>query len=258
LHHADLSSVDHAVIVAGHAVLRVSYLKKASFNDIGWYLLPYQTNRGFPGIIRSHIQKGIELATQDSKSLLLFSGGQTRRDVGPLSEGLSYYLVANFYKWFSEDLLPFVYVEEFAKDSYENLLFSLCRFKEVTNHYPSRITVVGFDFKSYRFTELHRKAIHFPKENFTYVGLEPLHRNFDHQQAKLGEHIAVQEFIKDMYGCRDENLVVKKKKRNPFSRTTPYELACPELKPLLRWCNSAIFDSPEILPWNNNGKNNKI
>lgn len=249
---SDLSSVDHVVIVAGHAVVRVSSLKSAAYNDNGWYLLPYQRDRGFPGIITSHIQKGIDIASKDRNSLLLFSGGQTRKDVGPISEGLSYYLVSQINHWIPESLLPYVYLEEYAKDSYENLLFSLCRFKEATNRYPSRVTVVGFDFKSYRFTELHREAIRFPKENFTYVGLHPKNRKFDHNQAKLGEHVAVQEFIKDMYGCRDENLVVKKKKRNPFYRTTPYEQACPELKPLFRWCESGIFDSPEILPWNKN------
>ena len=43
---------------------------------------PYQLDQGYPSIIKSHVQKGIEIAKADSDSLLLFSGGQTRRDTG--------------------------------------------------------------------------------------------------------------------------------------------------------------------------------
>jgi hypothetical protein len=38
-------------------------------------------------------------------------------------------------------------VEDYARDSFENLLFSICRFKEVTGNYPARVTVVGYTFK---------------------------------------------------------------------------------------------------------------
>jgi hypothetical protein len=68
-------------------------------------------------------------------------------------------------------ILERVVSEEFARDSYENLLFSLCRFFEMTGQYPEKLTVVGFGFKEKRFTDLHRKAIRFPKErcNSTFV-----------------------------------------------------------------------------------------
>jgi len=61
-------------------------------------------------------------------------------------------------------LLERVISEEFARDSYENFLFSLCRFYEITERYPEKITVIGFGFKERRFIDLHRKAIRFPKE----------------------------------------------------------------------------------------------
>jgi hypothetical protein len=38
-----------------------------------------------------------------------------------------------------------------------------------------------------------------------------------------------------MYGCGDAALVQKRALRNPFRRTVPYELACPEMKELLHW-----------------------
>jgi hypothetical protein len=36
-----------------------------------------------------------------------------------------------------------VQTEEFARDSFENLLFSICRFRQVSQKYPERITIVG-------------------------------------------------------------------------------------------------------------------
>ncbi len=239
--------ISHLVIVAGHAVLRLNKLAVADTQDAAWYLLNYQLNQGFPSIIVSHIHRGIELTTNDQEALLIFSGGQTRRDVGPTSEAASYYYVAND-KEMLNSIRSRTYLEEYARDSYENLLFSICRFKEVTGRYPSRITVVGFDFKRQRFIELHRKAIGFPIGNFTYSGVRPTHPNFDHKKSEDGEKNALKSFESDIYACADPTLANKKQIRNPFNRTVPYELACPEMKSLLHWCGPELFNF-EGLPW---------
>lgn len=52
--------------------------------------------------------------------------------------------------------------EEYARDSHENLLFSICRFSEMTGSYPNKITVVGFEFKRKRFEDIHRHSISYP------------------------------------------------------------------------------------------------
>lgn len=41
--------------------------------------------------------------------------------------------------------------EEHARDSFENLLFSVCRFRELTGRYPSNVTVSSLFHKSYLF-----------------------------------------------------------------------------------------------------------
>ncbi len=49
----------------------------------------------FPGEAQSfldHIKLGIQEAAADPEAMLLFSGGQTRREAGPRSEGLSYWV----------------------------------------------------------------------------------------------------------------------------------------------------------------------
>jgi hypothetical protein len=244
----ELNQPEHLVVVAGHAVMRMNKLSIADKSDTGWYLLAYQKDQGFPGTISSHIRKGIELIKTDDSSVLVFSGGQTRRDVGPTSEAASYYYLAEEKKWM-KSLEHRVFLEEYARDSFENLLFSVCRFREITGNYPSRISVVGFDFKGNRFQELHRKAIGFPSSNFTYVGVRTVHPHFDQSKAVRGENVAVQSFTKDLYGCNDPSLFQKRETRNPFRRTVPYELACPEMRDLLHWCGPTLFGGIEDLPW---------
>lgn len=62
--------------------------------------------------------------------------------------------------------------EDDALDSFENLLFSIARFHEYTGHYPFKITVVGFEIKRRRFTELHRAALRWPEDRFHYIGID--------------------------------------------------------------------------------------
>jgi len=211
--------INHLIIVPGHSVLRVEELGSAHYSENSWYLLKYQKQQDFAKIIYSHISKGVELAKWDRTSLLMFSGGQTRKDVGPTSEAASYYYVAKYRKLFddSPNILDRVFLEEHARDSFENLLFSICRFHEVTGHYPKKITMVGFDFKKDRFVKLHRYAIKFPEAQFTYVGIRPVSSGgnghngalstgsgvmvFNHDNAILGEKEVVAAYSSDLYGC---------------------------------------------------------
>jgi hypothetical protein len=62
--------------------------------------------------------------------------------------------------------------ENYALDSYQNILFSIARFHECTGRYPENITVVGYQMKKRRFEELHRAAIRWPKERFHYIGVD--------------------------------------------------------------------------------------
>jgi hypothetical protein len=67
----------------------------------------------------------------------------------------------------------------------KNLLFSICRFNEVVGAYPTKITVVGYTFKAYRFESLHRPALGIEKFNFNYIGIQPdLASKFDLLKAE--------------------------------------------------------------------------
>ena len=129
-------------------------------------------------------------------------------------------------------------------------MFSVCRFKEVTGHYPAKITVVSYSFKERRFKQLHAAAIRWPKEQFHYVGIDPdPSTGFDLQASSEGEQTnSVVPFESDPYGCNSQVLQRKRIDRNPFSRTPPYELTCPEMKILLKYCGPELISSSEV-PW---------
>jgi hypothetical protein len=250
--HGAYVDYDHAVIVVGHAVVKVDEVYHADKEDSAWYLLPYQRQQSFPEIITSHVKKGADIVADDPAALLMFSGGQTRMDVGPMSEAASYYFVAKHKKWLPNNNEdgdhPRSFVEEYARDSFENLLFSLCRFREITSRYPAKVTVVGFDFKGHRFADMHRKALGFPEDKFQYVGIKPASASFDYAKAVRGEEEVERVFLEDPYSCSDA-LESKRHVRNPFKRTVPYDQACPEIELLLHWCGPELFGAQHEVPW---------
>jgi hypothetical protein len=170
-----------------------------------------------------------------------------------------------------------VTTEDAALDSFQNVLFSIARFRELTGAYPSRITVVGHNFKRRRFEQLHRRALRWPELRFAYEGL-PLRNEADEREAATGE---VRSFISshppppwdvfrdsrfdfspfrqlakaytpytgDLYGCHAP-LIQKRAGRNFHLRTHGYHVGAPELRELLEWCpedGTQVFPGP--LPW---------
>lgn len=62
-------------------------------------------------------------------TLLLPKGGKTRGPAGPKSEAESYFFVADHYDWWGKpDLRSRTSTEDFARDSFENIMFSICRY----------------------------------------------------------------------------------------------------------------------------------
>ncbi|KAL6504825.1 hypothetical protein OROHE_023583 [Orobanche hederae] len=233
------------VMVAGHSVYTGSKCEKVD-EENAWYLEPYQKHPGQAATFVEHIQKGVEIAANDDVSLLLFSGGETRKDAGPRSEAQSYWIVAESKQWFGkrESVRGRALTEEHARDSFENLLFSLCRFRELTGTYPHNITVVGYDFKEERFVHLHRSAIRFPEERFFYTGT-PSSQN-SREAALKGEALVTKQFQEDPYGCLG-SLHRKKLGRDPFHRSIPYPNGCPEVEALFRYCGTIPYSG--FLPW---------
>ncbi|PXF42303.1 hypothetical protein BWQ96_07938 [Gracilariopsis chorda] len=244
-----LRALTTLVMVAGHAIYTGLHWEPTSLRDErNWMLEPFQ--QGQVDTFLQHVQRGVQLAANDSSALLLFSGGQTRQYAGPRSEAMTYWMAAQTLNWFgyaSTHVQNRTFAEEYARDSMENLLFSICRFNQLTGTYPRVIKVVGFAFKKYRFTDLHRRAIRFPAHRFKYYGVDP-DKVKGIRGVTAGERAhALGPFAADPYGCNSPVLGSKRRGRNPYLRYHPYPQGCPELSALFRHCGRSIFKGP--LPW---------
>lgn len=269
----------HLIIVPCHGTY--SGLDYAQWKgEENWALEPYfrGTNGAFVQAMVDHIRGGVQiLASEGTRALLIFSGGQTRTQAGPRSEATSYHNVAEangFFGFFDKDaekeevspppspvsprgvveervpafrrhpLYRRVFSEEFARDSYENIIFSICRFHEIVGAYPKEISVVGFEYKRRRFVEFHRAALRFPPNQFHYIGIDMAatakrtHLSDEHNLAVAGE---------DPYFCSAHRKA--RLARNPMRRTIPYygQEACPSLRGFLSYCGTEIYKGP--LPW---------
>ena len=224
----------------------------------------FQGHDGF--LIRAfsqHVKRSIEELRDRGvdESLVIFSGGQTRHGAGPRSEGLSYYVLAEQNQLFGVFPSPVeqenvlnerIFAEEFARDSYENLLFSICRFREITGHYPTKLVVVNWGYKRARFVDLHRLALRWHMADFEYIGIDmrdaaraigkELPEGFD----RLSDANTFERTRTDLYLCAVNKEV--RVERNPQRRVVPYVLSCPEVRGLLTYCGPELFDEKR-LPW---------
>jgi len=132
--------------------------------------------------------------------------------------------------------------EEYARDSFENFLFSICRFREYTNHYPDTIRIVSWAFKEKRY-DLHREALRFPLSRFEFHYTK---QPKDITAAQKGETKTIIAFKNDPYGTTGD-LNKKRTERNPFHRVNPYPISCPEIECLLHHQGPEIYKGE--LPW---------
>jgi hypothetical protein len=229
----------HLILSPGHAVWN---LRDDPYLDASWHLRSYQ--RGEPRYYIEHIRRAVELAAEDAEALLIFSGCYTSAAIGPLNEATGYWMIAERFGWWGRtEARGRSTLEDFARDSFENLLYSICRFREYAGDYPGRITVAGWGFKRARFTELHRAAIRFPAGRFAY---DRVNDPADADSAEAQEAATRRAFAADPYGASGE-LAAKKRERDPLRRQHGYGASCPELAELLRHRGPEIFGGR--LPW---------
>ena len=263
----DNPSLNHAIIVCAHAVWSGKrdfweYLNPDAWVlDDGWSLDENTSINSIRAYMET-LKTGLDLMMHEDhirSSLLIISGGQTRASAGPISEAWSYYQLARYHDWIGN--VQRVILEEYARDSFENLLFSLCRFYEVTGHYPTRVTIISLDIKRARFEDIYRVAIGFPKDSFKFLGI-PLYSslssstlpsssisNVSYPNQSTISFDILNSFLKDPYGCHTPSLIEKRHYRNPFRRRPAYDSTCPHLASLLHYCGPSLYYPSTRLPW---------
>lgn len=236
------SRCSELILVPGHAIYQgCSHGDPAA--DENWVLRPFQKGEG--RLLIEHVRYGVELAAGRSDSLLIFSGGQTRLEAGPYSEATGYWRLASGHDWWGHSGTRWRAVtEEFARDSLENVVYGLCRFRECTGHYPARLVVIGWKFKQRRF-EQYFQALRWP------VGALEYHGPNDPPVAQLAleqERQAIQRFEQFLAG-NAASFLAQREQRNPFRRTPPYALTCPELRSFLLALEQGRWEPPPKFPW---------
>ena len=238
------NKLEKLIIVTCHAIY-VGGDRSCADHDEYWVIRDSQ--KGEPPFYIEHIQFGVGLAASSPNTLLVFSGGQTRVEAGPRSEAQGYWLLADQFAWWQNSKVrDRATTEEFARDSYENMLFGIARFRECSGHYPSSIDIVGWEFKRERF-DFHRQTIRWPEANqcYRYHGVN---NPCNLMASQNGEARTAISFRTDPFGLRKE-VRNKRAERNPFHRQDPYAVSCPELVPLLdrKATEEARFNFQ--LPW---------
>ena len=236
-----LETLDTLIVVPGHAVYvgsepsqsRITANWRGTFEG-------YQENDE-AALYCEHIRTGVLIASRgkEPKSLLVFSGGETRRKAGPYAEAQSYWFLASQNSWFEHpEVEERATTEEYARDSFENLLFSLHRFRQCTGRLPVRVLVCGFSFKSRRY-ELHWRTIFDNEEDkkirlaglklldtqFSYIGVNdpPSYILQGPGGSEEGETKTCQDWESDPFG-EYEPLRIKELERDPYLHFNPYGL----------------------------------
>ena len=253
MNETPIADLQDLILVAGHAPFKkeTEAVPDHPEKDDGWFLQPFQ--RGEPPFYIEHIRRGVILLANNPAALLVFSGGHTRPEAGlRWSEASTYLEIAKHFKWWVPDEFASLRqtvdvhttVESYARDSFENVLFGVCRFQQVVKRYPRNVTVVSWAFKRARF-DFHRAAIRFPSGRFHFDGFnDPLIPQWQNEAN------ALHDFIESRYGS-DGKLGEKRAGRNPFNQQHDYR-SCPGLAAFFDFIErpeNRQKEFPGRLPW---------
>ncbi|KAL7623113.1 hypothetical protein AAE478_006792 [Parahypoxylon ruwenzoriense] len=187
------------------------------FHEDEWLIAGFQ--KGETPTFIEHIKAGLRVLQEDNGSVLMFSGGPTRKETR-LSEALSYANLASANAYFGivseAETSGRISCEERALDSYSNVLFSLIKFWCDHESWPEKITIVSHAFKRERLVDCHCGAIGFPLHRANFVGVDPPGMVDGSNEAAIeGIVEAVTQWKEDPHG-KGEVLAGKRRRRNPW------------------------------------------
>ncbi len=170
----------------------------------------------------------------------MFSGGQTREAAGAMSEAQSYWFLGQQYNWNNKvGMEKIATVDDFARDSFENVAFSVGKFAMATGKMPLEIVICGWGFKEERY-RMHADALGIRQDQLHYINVNNPEGSAADVSSPLGgalkgEKKTIADFVATPFG-NSGILLQKKLQRDPYIRGDAayryYNLN--ELFPLLR------------------------
>jgi hypothetical protein len=257
---APLSSYTNLIIVCGHA----TYLGDGThLTEDQWLLSPFQRSnptwrkRSEHETFLSHIHLAALSAQHDPHAMIILSGGHTTTNALSRTEAEGYALILLHLARNNPSLFPRAIqfaLETHATDSYQNLLFSILRFRQLTGAYPCDVTVITHAFKQSRFLDQHAPAVKWPAHRIRVMGLNPPFSAVELEEVVAGEkERAYDLFAEDPYAVRGI-LAEKRLARNWEARKANVFLGFglgEEVAGLLEW-NGGVSGwerFPGRLPW---------
>ncbi|KFY19462.1 hypothetical protein V493_07953, partial [Pseudogymnoascus sp. VKM F-4281 (FW-2241)] len=197
---------------------------------------------------RMQICKGLEvLKEMDGEGILMFSGGPWlgKKNISAAKSYLDYAKASNFGGCLRDekyvDYPSFLFLEERAMDSLQNIMFSLIEFNRKYKNFPEEMTVISYEIKRTRFETLHFKTA---KEMIlqssqpetdvswqgtpTFIGLDPLELRLPSKADKVKALMELEAHIfnvwrRSPFGLSDE-LMNRKEERNVWDIDLSYQL----------------------------------
>lgn len=219
-------------------------------NPKNWILEPFQIESDDQISFLKHLELSLlELHENIGNSALVISGGFTKKETKK-SESSSYLQLAEkvgFLKnpYFKKGVN--ILLDEYARDSYENVLYGICTFYKRFNKFPKQITIVGFGFKRERFLRSHLVTLGYYsvptinkteidnlpntkhvkyissgpfldniKEKMTDLEFEKFETQFYNSLYKNEKKNALDLFNENPFGSKDSLLHGKKLRRDPW------------------------------------------
>ncbi|KAJ4359551.1 uncharacterized protein N0V89_000106 [Didymosphaeria variabile] len=235
----DYTGFDNLIIVCCHAIFHpnassADFPLFSPYDEKNWHLAPFQKpnpDTGKPGeqeTFVAHALAGINVLLSEwspdfpQSTLLVMSGGPTKRSLTPLSEARSYYHAAlaqelaqgnlgggRVHQLFSKGR---ILLEEHATDSFQNLLFSVLLFRRITGRYPKQVRIITHAFKARRFLDLHAPAIRWPSNSIQVQGIDPVMSGAEREETIQGEEkYGFAPWLEDPLGTGE---VLASKRRN--------------------------------------------
>lgn len=254
----DLTTLTELVVVCGHATFIGSH--KDIMSESQWLLQPFQKSnpatgkRGEHEIFISHVLSATFAVASRPEAFLIFSGGRTTDTERTEAQGYEQVHLGLDDAFGIGDRYA---REDYATDSFQNLLFSILRFRQVVGHYPRDITVITHAFKRDRILGVHAPALRWPTGRIRLQGSDPPFTKTEMEETVASERKAEDAFACNRYGVLPP-LSDKRQARyfDPDAVEQFFQDLEPEARELLRYCNRAGDDLqlPERFPWQIDGK----